>query len=143
MLTFNLEARDRGVDEGGRRLGRGFSTGPPGQSATSMSTAPMPSTPARPLSITDQEDAADAGTFDYVVSITGRSRRRCLHAAGGCYRARTMSFVQHEVYAGRVEPSLYTAVCRVCWKGAAAEMLAPQATQEGTDTSSSSSSDSA
>ena len=73
MLTFNLEARDRGVDEGGRRLGRGFSTGPPGQSATSMSTAPMPSTPARPLPITDREDTAEVGTLDYVVSITGSS----------------------------------------------------------------------
>ena len=90
-----------------------------------------------------QEEAADAGSFDYVVSITGRTHRRCLHAAGGCYRVRTMSFVQYEVYTGRVEPSLYTAVCRVCWKGAAAEMLAPQALQADADTSSSSSSDSA
>ena len=99
--------------------------------------------PARPLPITDRVDTDEVGAFDYIVSITGRTRRRCLHAATGCYRARIMSFVQYETYTGRVEPSLYTAVCRVCWKGAAAEMLAPQATQEGTDTSSSSSSDSA
>ena len=99
--------------------------------------------PARPLPVTDQEAAAAVGSFDYVVSITGRTRRRCLHAAGGCYRARTMSFVQYELYTGHVEPSLYTAVCRVCWKGAAAEMLAPQAAPDDADTSSSSSSDTA
>ena len=52
-----------------------------------------------------------------------------------------MSFVQHEVYAGRVEPSLYTAVCRVCWKGAAADMLAPEVERADTETSSSSSSE--
>ena len=103
----------------------------------------MPDKPPRPLPLTDRADAADAGAFDYVVSITGRARRRCLHAAGGCYRARTMSFVQYEVYAGRVEPSLYTAVCRVCWKGAAAEMLAPEVQQADAETSSSSSSESA
>ena len=73
MLTFNLEARDRGVDEGGRRLGRGFLDVAAGAVATSMSTAPMPSTPARPLPITDREDTAEVGTFDYVVSITGSS----------------------------------------------------------------------
>ena len=54
-----------------------------------------------------------------------------------------MSFVQYETYTGSVEPSLYTAVCRVCWKGSAAEMLAPQALPADTDTSSSSSSESA
>ena len=91
----------------------------------------------------NQEEAADTGSFDYVISITGRTHRRCLHAAGGCYRVRTMSFVQYEVYTGRVEPSLYTAVCRVCWKGSAAEMLAPQVLQTDSDTSSSSSSESA
>ena len=90
-----------------------------------------------------QEEAADTGSFDYVVSITGRTHRRCLHAAGGCYRARTMSFVQYETYTGPVEPSLYTAVCRVCWKGAAAEMLETQVQPADSDTSSSSSSDTA
>ena len=101
--------------------------------------------PPRPLPLTDRADAADAGAYDYVVSITGRTKRRCLHSAGGCYRARAMSFVQYETYSGHVEPSLYAAVCRVCWKGAAADVLALQAPQAeaGSDTSSSSSSDSA
>ena len=55
--------------------------------------------------------------FDYIVSITGRSRSRCLHMADGCYRARDFKFVQYEVYPGIVDAQLYDNVCMACWKG--------------------------
>ena len=99
--------------------------------------------PARSLTPACAEAVDDDGAFDFIVSITGRTRRRCLHAAGGCYRARALTFVQYEVYSGRVDPSSYTAVCRTCWKGSSAEMLADEAPQASEDSSSSSSSDAA
>ena len=99
--------------------------------------------PPRPLTRAGIEEIAGTGMYDYVISITGRTRRRRLHAAGGCYRARAMSFVQYEVFSGRVDPSPYTAVCRSCWKGSSAEMLTDEVQQASEDSTSSSSSDSA
>ena len=56
---------------------------------------------------------------------------RCAVFGRGC---------QYEVYDGRVAPDLYTAVCRLCWKGASADMMGSEPVQVGSDTTSSSSS---
>ena len=87
----------------------------------------------------------EAPFFDYIVSITGRSRSRCLHMADGCYRARDFKFVQYEVYSGIVDAQLYDNVCMACWKGsslhraATAHIASPVSDCEDSSSSSTSS----
>ena len=88
----------------------------------------------------DSAGLADSGSYDFIISVTGRSRARCLHSAGGCYRAKALNFAQFEVFSGKVLPVQYTNVCKLCWKQSPATMLGNEgANDDEEDTSSSSS----
>ena len=96
----------------------------------------------RTTSVPAQVDGYPDIEYDRIVSITGRTRARCLHMADGCYRARGLTFVQYEVHSGAVDPKLYDSVCKMCWKLSALHKAASSA-ESRVEASSSSSSSSA
>ena len=69
-----------------------------------------------------------AEAFVYLVSITARATRRCLHLADGCWRARAHSFADYEMLAELPAAARYTSVCRDCWRtSGTAQILAGEA----------------
>jgi hypothetical protein len=87
----------------------------------------------------------EAGTHDFIISITLRSKSRCLHVVNGCYRAKALEFACYELLPGPVLPAQYTAICRLCWKRSASSfaMAGPADDPEAEDSDSSVSSSSA
>jgi hypothetical protein len=82
------------------------------------------------------------GTFDFIIATTCRSRSKCLHLAGGCYRTRSLGFRDYELVIGAPDPSAYDSVCKVCWRqaGPAGPSGAPRSASSDDEASSSSSS---
>ena len=57
----------------------------------------------------------------YVVSISRKNARRCLHYVGRCPRVPYVHYKEAEELGPRLPPPhLYSAVCKECWPGAVA-----------------------
>ena len=107
--------------------------GSPGDGEIAAAPVPDVTGPA-----SSSSGAAAAETFAYIVSTTARGRRRCLHIADGCYRARGYFFEESEIFAELPCATKYTNVCKTCWRqSATAQRLSEEA---GSSSSSSSSS---
>ena len=71
--------------------------------------------------VEDSDSDNDDRTPTFIIS-EGRARgRNCLHAFGGCYRARKLSFRSFDLVYDAVPPTdLFDVVCSVCWPRGAA-----------------------
>ena len=79
-----------------------------------------------------------AESFVYLISITARATRRCLHLADGCWRARGHNFADYELLAELPEATRYTSVCRDCWRtsGTAQSLAGEAADSDGSSSTS-------
>ena len=73
----------------------------------------------------------------YAVSISGKSKHRCLHLLGGCHRSPGLHYEDFELFDSRPEDSLYHKVCGQCWK---TEPKGDAGDESGTESDSSSAS---
>ena len=62
-----------------------------------------------------EEAEATGGPIGYVLSISSRSRRRCLDQIPGCWRRAGVDYKEYELLHEMPSPSEYTDVCRQCW----------------------------
>ena len=76
----------------------------------------------------DSEVEAEA---TYIISEDQNRGRSCLHAFGGCYRAKRRSFKSFElVYTPLPPQGMYDVVCRVCWPEG---LVIPDVADEGNE----------
>ncbi len=91
----------------------------------------------------EKEDSEDetvprAEVAGYVVAISRKRGRRCLHKVGLCYRRPAVHYFQYESY-GSTRPSAegYDDYCRDCWRAAKPDRTSTTAAQLGSDSGSS------
>ena len=73
--------------------------------------------------IEDSDSGDDERTPTFVIAEDRARGRNCLHAAGGCYRARKLAFRSFDLLYDAVPPTgLFDAVCSVCWPREAASV---------------------
>ena len=80
----------------------------------------------------------------YVVSMSVRTRVRCLHLVGGCWRQPGVGYFQYEDLGPIADASKYNRVCKQCWpsgfEGTAAQAEEKAGNESEEESSSSSSS---
>ena len=84
------------------------------------------------------EAAARGRPIGFVVSISTRSRRRCLHSIPGCWRRPGVDFKEYELLHELPSASEYTDLCRQCWPDGIEDAHSAEESDSSTSSSSSS-----
>ncbi len=88
----------------------------------------------------DSELKEDKGSSinGYVVAITRKRGRRCLHKLGLCYRRPGKHYFHYKPFgAARPEPTEYDDFCRDCWRASRPDRSTTSAGRQGSDSGSS------